>query len=126
MKMYRLLINAAIVGSLGSAAFGQGFNSGSDGSRGDVVVSADTTIDLPPDGKLNFKSLTVNQGVRLRFNRNSLNTPVYVLAQADVIINGAVDVNGAQAPDNAPVGGKGGPGGFDGGKPGFGAEVPPG
>jgi hypothetical protein len=105
-------------------ALGQGFNAGSDGSLGDVVISANTTMDLPPDGKLHFKSLTVNSGVRLNFNRNARNTPVFLLSQGDVIISGTVDVNGSPAPVN--TGGAGGPGGFDGGKPGFSSDVPPG
>src|ERR1041384_1947048 len=97
---------------------GQGFNAGSDGTLGDVVISANTTLDLPPDGKLHYKSLTVNSGVRLNFNRNARNTPVFLLSQGDVIINGTIDVNGFSA--GANNGGLGGPGGFDGGKPGFG------
>ena len=102
----------------------QGFNAGSDGSLGDVVISADTTVDLPPDGKLHYKSLTVNAGVRLTFNRNARNTPVFLLSQGDVIVSGTIAVNGARALVNN--GGLGGPGGFDGGKPGFSADVPPG
>ena len=103
---------------------GQGFNAGSDGSLGDVVISADTTVDLPPDGKLHYKSLTVNSGVRLTFNRNARNMPVFLLSQGDVIVSGTISVNGSRALANN--GGFGGPGGFDGGKPGFSADVPPG
>ena len=125
------LINNALRVSLFAAiafaaanVYGQGFNAGSDGSLGDVVISADTTVDLPPDGKLHYKSLTVNSGVRLKFNRNARNTPVFLLSQGDVIISGTVSVNGSVALANN--GGFAGPGGFDGGKPGFSADVPPG
>src|SRR4051794_9427375 len=103
---------------------GQGFNAGSDGSLGDVVISADTTVDLPPDGKLHYKSLTVNSGVRLTFNRNARNTPVFLLSQGDVIVSGTIAVNGARALANN--GGFGGPGGFEGGKPSLRGRVAPG
>lgn len=123
-KTRRLISCAAFIAFAHAAVYAQAFNAGSDGSLGDVVISADTRLDLPPDGKLNYKSLTVNAGVRLNFNKNARNTPVFILSQGDVIINGTVDVNGFNpGPNN---GGIGGPGGFDGGKPGFGAEVPPG
>jgi hypothetical protein len=117
-----LLCAAAL--TMARATWAQGFNAGSDGSLGDVVISASTTVDLPPDGKLHYKSLTVNSGARLNFRRNARNTPVFILSQGDVIVDGTIDVNGAQA--GANNGGFAGPGGFDGGKPGFGASVPPG
>lgn len=114
---------AALVAS-STGAFAQGFNAGSDGSLGDVVIDANTTIPLPPDGKLHYRSLIVNSGVTVTFQKNARNTPVFLLSQGDVIVNGTINVAGSVAPDN--TGGAGGPGGFDGGKPGFGAEVPPG
>jgi hypothetical protein len=105
----------------------QGFNSGSDGSLGALnVVNADQTIDLPDDGMLHYTTVTVASGRTLRFRRNAHNTPVYILATGDVQINGTIDVSGEHSPSNVPVGGEGGPGGFDGGKPGFGNDVPPG
>src|ERR1041385_2918739 len=126
-KLIKNALRVSLFAAIAFAAanvYGQGFNAGSDGSLGDVVISADTTVDLPPDGKLNYKSLTVNSGVRLNFNRNARNTPVFLLSQGDIIIDGTIDVNGSVAGSNN--GGLGGPGGFDGGKPGFSAEVPPG
>jgi hypothetical protein len=122
-KIARATCCAALIASA-QAAFAQGFNAGSDGSLGDVVIDANTTLDLPPDGKLQYKSLTVSAGVRLNFRRNARNTPAFILSQGDVIVNGTIDANGSQAGSNN--GGASGPGGFDGGKPGFGAEVPPG
>src|SRR5262249_29599161 len=103
----------------------QAFNNGSSGALGDVVIDSDATLDLPADGILQYRSLTVNSDKTLRFNRNTLNTPVFILSQQDVVINGTIDVSGSQSPNDAPTGGVGGPGGFNGGKPGFG-EVPPG
>ncbi len=123
LHSYLALLAAALTaGSVVSQA--QGFNAGSDGSLGDVVIDANTTLPLPPDGKLHYKSLTVNTGVRLNFTRNARNTPVFILSQGDVVVNGTIDVNGGAGSINS--GGLAGPGGFDGGRPGFGAEVPPG
>ena len=102
----------------------QSFDTGSDGSLGDVVITNNLTMNLPPDGKLHFRNLTVNSGVTLSFNRNAHNTPVFILSQSNVVVNGTINVDGGARPSNA--GGFGGPGGFAGGNPGFGAEVPPG
>jgi hypothetical protein len=102
----------------------QSFNVGSDGTLGDVVIATNTTVDLPANGRLHYKSLTVNAGVTLSFNRNLRNTPVFILSQGDVEVNGTIDVSGGGRTANS--GGRGGPGGFDGGKPGFGVELPPG
>ena len=107
-----------------SRVAGQGFDDGSDGSLGDVAISAPTIMDLPADGRLNFKSLHITSSGSLSFRRNARNTPVFILAQGDVVLDGD---NGNNSPGaSAPTGGAGGPGGFDGGKPGFGAELPPG
>lgn len=103
----------------------QSFNNGSTGALGDVVIDSNTTVALPPDGILHYRSLRVNAGSTLRFTRNEHNTPVYILSQGDVVIAGTIDVSGQESPVNLPIGGAGGPGGFDGGKPGF-AEMPPG
>jgi hypothetical protein len=100
----------------------QSFDVGSNGSLGDVVISTTTTIDLPPDGKLHYKSLTVNAGAEMRFNRNVRNTPVFILSQGDVLVNGVIRVSGAVGSGND--GGVPGPGGFGGGKPGFGTTAP--
>lgn len=117
---------AGVLGCLAAfAPLAQNFDNGSTGALGDVVIEANTTLDLPPDGILHYKSLRVNTGVTLDFNRNALNTPVYVLAQEAVTIEGTINVSGSVSPNNVPDSGRGGPGGFDGGKPGF-NEVPPG
>ena len=103
---------------------GQSFDAGSNGSLGDVVITTNTILNLPDDGKLHFKNLTVNSGVTLSFNRSIRNTPVFILSQSNVVVDGTINVDGGNPTVN--TGGVGGPGGFDGGKPGFGAEVPPG
>lgn len=101
-----------------------GFDSGSDGSLGDVVITNHTTLTLPPDGVLHFKSLHLTAQVRLDFIRNAANTPVYLLSQGDVVLDGILNVSGGGS--GGVFGpGMGGPGGFDGGQRGLG-EVPPG
>jgi hypothetical protein len=120
---------AALGLAAGSAtATAQGFNTGSDGSLGDVVIGASTNIALPPDGLLHYRSLQVASGVTVTFTRNARNTPVYILSQSDVVIsaNATIDVSGSTANPPPNSGGVGGPGGFDGGQPGFGPETPAG
>src|SRR2546428_5780226 len=80
-----------------------------------------TTLDLPADGIFRCTTINVASGVTLRFNRNALNTPVYLLATNDVTINGTIDVSGADYNSTTP--GASGPGGFDGGLPGEGDGI---
>lgn len=104
--------------------FAQGFSSESNGSYGAMNITADATLDLPADGIFHCTTINLAAGKTLRFNRNALNTPVYLLATGDVTITGIINVTGS--PGTSSRGGFGGPGGFDGGAPGFGAENPPG
>lgn len=92
------------------------FDSGATGELGDVVIATDTAITLPADGVLDYASLTLQPGVRVTFVANGANTPVFVLAEGDIVIgDGAViDLSGGDGGANG-VGGRGGPGGFDGG-----------
>jgi hypothetical protein len=96
----------------------QPFNSGSDGSYGPMNITNNTILDLPTNGIFNCTTITVGNGVTLRFNRNALNTPVYLLATGDVTVSGTIDLSGGPNSGGAP--GLGGPGGFDGGYGGFG------
>jgi len=89
-----------------TSAMSEDFISGSNGSFGAIVINQDTTIDLPPDGIIHATTVNINSG-RLTFNRNALNTPVYLLATGDIIIDGEISVSA--------FGRLGGPGGFDGG-----------
>jgi len=91
------------------------FDSGSNGSYGSMDIVADTVLDLPADGVYHCTTITVAAGKSLKFRRNPLNTPVYLLATGDVVVDGAVDVSGS--PGTPYAGGQGGPGGFDGGGP---------
>ena len=81
-------------------------------------ITTNTTLDLPTNGVFNCTTIAIAQGATLRFNRNALNTPVYLLATGSVVLDGTIDVSGSASPGNFQ-GGEGGPGGFDGGPGGF-------
>ena len=121
MKRARLYLAAfCIVMLSASVTYAQlieGFDSGSDGSDGPLDVTVDTTLDLPPDGVFNFTTVNVASNTTLKFNRNVLNTPVFMLATGDIVVDGTIDVSGESG--TSVAGGRGGPGGFDGGIPGL-------
>ncbi len=125
-RIHNHALLCAALGALASPAIAQNinFDSGSTGALGDVVITNDTTIVLPPDGTLHYQSFTVQGGVAVRFIKNAHNTPVYLLSQGDVVIEGRIYVSGGgSAGQFGP--GFGGPGGFDGGRRGSG-PMPPG
>lgn len=125
MKTHRhcLFLGLLLVAGAGSI-LAQDFNSGSNGSYGPLNIAADTTLDVPPDGIFHCTTINVASGKTLRFTKNSLNTPVYLLAQGNVNIAGTIDVSGT--PGAKAINGEGGPGGFDGGAAGVARSVPPG
>lgn len=131
MKTNHLARSSALSVGMALACFcagttlAQNFDNGSTGALGDVVISESTTVTLPPDGILHYNTLQVNSGVTLRFQRNAMNTPVYILARGGVTNMGTIDVSGSASSNDSPTSGQGGPGGFNGGMPGFG-EFPPG
>ncbi len=92
---------------------GAAFDSGSTGAHGAFNPTTGTNLQLPPDGIFHFTTVTIPIGVVVTFTRNELNTPVYLLAQSNVLINGIIRVDGI----SSGVGtlGRGGPGGFNGG-----------
>ncbi|MCW5551991.1 MAG: hypothetical protein KIS67_07465 [Verrucomicrobiae bacterium] len=116
----QLVLLAALLGALSlphvHAQFT--FNSGSTGGYGPMHITTNTTLDLPPDGIFHCTTITVASNATLKFTPNTLNTPVYLLAQGDVVIDGTIDVSGQAG--TASSGGAGGPGGFAGGNPGTG------
>ena len=127
MNMRKLTLLIPLIGSLGvMLSSGQGFNSGSDGSYGPLNITSNTTLSMPASGIFHCTTINIAAGTTLRFTRNALNTPVYLLATSNVTVSGIIDVSGSDANPAIPTGGAGGPGGFDGGKPGFGSSVPPG
>lgn len=123
MKTLHLLTTALLATLSLSRVGAQSFDPGSNGSYGALNVTSNLTLDLPTNGIFNCTSIMVSNGVTLTFRRNALNTAVYLLATEDVAISGTIDVSGEDG--RSLVEGFGGPGGFDGGKPGF-AESPPG
>ncbi len=100
----------------------QTFDAPNDGSYGAMNISANTTLDLPPDGVFRCTTITVGPNATLRFNRNPLNTPIYLLATGDILIQGAINLSGGN--NDGAIPGTGGPGGFDGGFGGFGQVAP--
>lgn len=104
----------------------QGFNSGSTGAYGPMNITTNTTLDLPADGIFHCTTIDIGTNATLTFNRNALNTPVYLLATSNVTIRGIINVDGQNKLTTIPpVGSEGGPGGFDGGMPGL-LGFPPG
>src|SRR5262245_49225839 len=122
--MLKLILCLVPTAFIGPVAIGQPFDAGSTGADGVLNVTSNRTLNVPPDGVFNFTTITVAAGTTLTFNRNALNTPVYLLAQSNVTINGTIDVSGTSGNSTGP--GRGGPGGFDGGYPGLDANTPPG
>ena len=118
MKTKALLfftVTAAVVGA--ATLHAAPFNSGSTGSYGAMNITSNVTLDIPLDGIFHCTTINVSTNGTLTFRPNALNTPVYLLAQSNVVINGTINLSGT-----APVGGtpgQGGPGGFDGGFGGF-------
>lgn len=118
-----LAFTAFIAFALTNSARAQGVVNGSTGADGALDVATDTVRALPPDGVLNFTTVHVRPGATLTFTPNERNTPVYLLATGNVLIEGTISVNGGNATTTA--GGVGGPGGYAGGTPGT-TGVPPG
>jgi len=131
------LLAVALVGLLTpSIVYAQTFNSGSTGADGALDTATMPCnseargrvchVQLPPDGVLNFTSVNVAGGDIVVFTRNLRNTPVYLLAQGPVTIEGTIDVNSHF--ERTP-----GPGGYHGGAwpyqsmglPGFGPGAGP-
>lgn len=102
------------------------FDSGSTGADGALNPTVNTEIQLPPSGVLNYTTINIPSGVTVKFKRNAMNTPVYLLASGNVTIAGAIDINGKTAAATGTAGdgvvaddgtpGEGGPGGYDGGR----------
>lgn len=120
---------AALAAAIGAAFMTPGalaFNSGSTGADGTLVPTVNIEIQLPASGILNYTSINIPTGVTVKFKKNALNTPVYLLVSGNVTIAGVIDIagtagaatgtagDGNQADDGLP--GAGGPGGFDGGR----------
>ena len=99
------------------------YDSGSTGADGAFAPTVDTELTLPANGIFNFTDVTIPAGVTVTFARNISNTPVFMLANGGITIDGIIDVSGGDvpaAPGPSPsladdLSSEGGPGGFDGG-----------
>jgi len=119
MKTKSLMALAAIITLLSaSSASAAAFNSGSTGAYGPLNITSNTMLAMPADGVYHCTTINIGSGFTLRFVKNPLNTPVFLLATGTVTIAGTIDVSGLASSGGAP--GLGGPGGFDGGFGGFG------
>jgi hypothetical protein len=81
----------------------QTFSSGSTGADGAFdPTSGDQTQQLPESGILNFTTVNAPLGRTLRFQLNSANTPVVMLAQGDVRIDvsGRIEAANFDAPQD--------------------------
>ena len=121
MRELKLVI-ALTVTAWSTTAQAQGFDSGSDGSYGPIDITSHTQLPMPDDGVFHATTINVANAVTLSFIPNGRNTPVYLLATGDVVIDGTISVDGQLG--TATAGGAGGPGGFAGGAPGFSGNPP--
>jgi len=108
--------------ALSATAANAQFSSGSTGADGAFNPSSSVTVPLPPSGVLNYTTVNIPQNVIVRFTRNSLNTPVTILATGNVTISGEIVVSGDS--NNGRLGGLGGSGGSRGGNGGTYADSP--
>lgn len=102
------------------------FDSGSTGADGVLAPAVNTEIQLPESGILNYSAINIPAGVTVKFKKNTLNTPIYLLVSGNVTIAGTIDIRGEDAKDSGTYGdgniaddgipGRGGPGGYDGGR----------
>ena len=112
-----IAVAASACGFMLSNAAAQ-FSSGSNGSYGPLNLgqSENPTLQVPPDGIFHCTTITMLPYANLKFIKNAANTPVYLLATGDIIIDRAnIIVEGKGG--TALQAGIGGPGGFDGGSP---------
>lgn len=123
-SLRRLMIFvASFTATMSCVVHAAGFDSGSTGADGAFAPATNTVVALPPSGVLNYTLVNIPVGVTVSFQRNAANTPVVMLASGLVKIAGTIDISGGPGTTTTlPVvlgvtntGGKGGPGGFDGG-----------
>ncbi|MDZ4281206.1 MAG: hypothetical protein U1C04_10590 [Hydrogenophaga sp.] len=123
------ILKATALATLLATASAHAFDSGSTGADGALAPAANSgvvEIQLPESGILNYTTVNIPVGVTLKFKKNTLNTPVVMLASGNVTIAGTIDVSGghgahAGTAGNGDLGddgvpGRSGPGGFDGGR----------
>lgn len=131
MKSRITTLVAALIALPAIAAAQAHFDSGSDGSDGELIIANSETVvlnmDDNPDGVWNYTSVTMGSGSRLFVEANADNTPLVMLVQGDFIMSGDARINLAGTNGNNGAGaiaGQGGAGGFQGGLPGEVSPVP--
>jgi hypothetical protein len=94
--------------------------------RGAFSPTVNTTVQLPPNGILDYTTFTIPSGVTVYYAKNAANTPVIIRTSGDVRIEGSINVSAMTSATNSGTygdgnlgddgqPGTGGPGGFDGG-----------
>ena len=97
------------------------FDAGSDGSYGVINFTNNSTtpltntLALPADGIFRCGSINIGTNCYVNFTANALNTPVYLLAQSNIVVAGIIDVSGKPGQTNGSLPTIPGPGGFAGG-----------
>src|SRR5580765_5723316 len=75
----------------------QTFSSGSTGADGALDLSSlncsTCEVQLPDSGVLNYTTVSIPAGKILKFRRNLHNTPVVLLAQGSITVNGVIDLS---------------------------------
>ena len=102
------------------------YDSGSTGADGAFSPTVNTELQIPASGVFNFTTVNIPAGVTVTFRINTSNTPVVILASGSATIAGTININGSDATHVGAAGdgnlgddgipGKGGPGGYDGGR----------
>ena len=88
------------------------FDSGSTGADGAFSPTSDSGLAFPANGILNLTTLNIPAGVTVTVGPNPADGPAVILVQGDAVIDGVIDVSGA---DGEGVGSA--PAGFAGGLP---------
>jgi len=118
MMKTKATLNTAIMKALGwvlmslVATHSWAFDSGSTGADGSFSPIADSGLAFPANGILNLTTLNIPAGVTVNVGPNPANGPAVILVQGDAVIDGVIDISGA---DGEGVGSA--PAGFAGGLP---------
>lgn len=83
-------------------------------ASGDFKPTASVICQVPANGEFSYRDVVIPAFITVSFQRNAKNTPVTIRSSGNVTISGRIVVSGASA--SGRLGGKGGPGGFDGGR----------
>ena len=132
MKIQTAFWMATLLSSVALTPFtSQAFDVGTNVTYGALIVTnasvtpLTTNLAMPDDGIFHCTTINIGTNCTVKFIPNALNTPVYLLAQSNLLINGTLDVSGAdgQTSGTASVAGSGG---FSGGSFGTPSAVPAG